>query len=237
MLFILIPAIVVLADQLFKYWVTTKLVEGGTIVLIKGIIHLTYVENRGAAFSILEGMQWLLIVLASIGILAIIYIMLTHKGKPLGKIALAMVLGGAIGNLIDRVVLGYVVDMFSFDFMSFAIFNIADIFITVGGVMFLVDYIIPLFGGSKRKEAPANRAPVKREPVRIEPDQTDYNQMWTSPVINIPQEPVRKPEPVKEKPLEASSFEDVPKYSETAILEEYDLERLLAEYRSEYDND
>ena len=236
MFFILFPAIIVLADQLFKYWITSKLAEGGTIVLIKGLIHLTYEENTGAAFSILSDMRWLLIVLASIGILAIIYILLTHKGGFAGKLGLAAVLGGAIGNLIDRVVLGYVVDMFSFDFMSFAIFNVADIFITIGGIIFILDYLIPVFKRSKKGKQPVKSQERSARPEREAPAKA------APPVIPIPtrpmpQEPVIRPAPVKaEKPAEPV-IEESPKYSETSILEEYDLERLLAEYRSEYDND
>ena len=231
MVYILFPAVVILADQLFKYWITTKLAEGGAIVLIEGLISLIYVENTGAAFGILKNMRWLLIVFAVVGILAIIYILLTHRGHFLSKLGLAAVLGGAIGNLLDRIVLGYVVDMFRLEFMDFAIFNIADIFITVGGIVFIVWYIIPAFNRPQKGKPPVKRAPVQEAPARRVPE---------APVRRAPApQPVIRPMPVKEEKPEDIFFEaaeDVPSYSETEILEEYDLERLLAEYRSEYDN-
>ena len=237
MFFVLFPAVIILADQLFKYWVTTKLAEGGTIVLIKGFISLIYVENTGAAFGIFKNMRWMLVVFAVIGILAVIYILLTHRGSFMSKVGLAAVLGGAVGNLLDRLVLGYVVDMFSFDFTSFAIFNIADIFITVGGILFIAGYIIPAVKQPKKGTPPAKRAPVKEAPVRRMPEQ----QTQRLPEIPVQRMPVIKPAPAKEEKPEDFFFEaaeeEAPRYSETAILEEYDLERLLAEYRSEYDND
>ena len=244
MFFILFPAIIILGDQLFKYWVTTKLVEGGTIPLIKGFIHLIYVENRGAAFGFLENLRWLLIVIAVIGILAIIYIMLTHKGSVRGKIALAAVLGGAIGNLVDRIVLGYVVDMFRFEFMDFAIFNIADIFITVGGIVFVVDCIISMLKHGEKDDKPTKRTwePIQDTPVRKEPI-IDFFAPTQEEDTVVRYEPVRAEKPIAAviptapAASVASAVEKEKKYSASEILEEYDLERLLSEYRSEYDND
>ncbi len=129
-LYALIPAVCIGVDQLVKYWARIDLSTqpGGTIPLIQDVFHLTYAENRGAAFSILQDQRWLFLVLTSVVCLAIIYILFIRKPtlEKMPGIPLAFFLGGAIGNVIDRAVRGYVVDMFDFRLISFAVFNVAD---------------------------------------------------------------------------------------------------------------
>ena len=138
---ILVVAIVV-ADQLVKWWAVKALGPGGFWDVLPGIFSLTYAENQGAAFSILEGKRLFFVGMTVVMIL--LMLLLLKKGYIVGlwgKIAAAFVIGGALGNGIDRVLRGYVVDMFEVSFIRFAIFNVADIFITVGGVMLVIYFL------------------------------------------------------------------------------------------------
>ncbi len=141
MIYLIIAALIALADQYFKYFIVSTVNLGGYTDLLPGIIGLTHIHNTGAAFSILEQLPWLLGAISVVcSILIIIYIFKTDLGVG-GKISLAAVLGGAIGNAIDRIMLGYVVDMFNLEFMNFAVFNVADCFIVCGGILFIIFYI------------------------------------------------------------------------------------------------
>jgi signal peptidase II len=143
MLYAIVVVIILILDQGLKYWTTVNLEVGvGQADLIPGIIHLTNIHNVGAAFSILENSRWFFIAITAVFIVAVIILLAKKmiRGK-FGRWTLVLVLAGAIGNWIDRIIQGYVVDMFSFDFINFAIFNIADIFITIGGILFCL-YII-----------------------------------------------------------------------------------------------
>ena len=149
MLCFVFAALVVLLDQLFKRWIVLAVEIGAEKGLIPGLLGLTHVQNYGAAFSILEGKRWLLAVVMFVCVILIISILLRYNEGFWGTLGLAGVLGGAVGNLIDRVFQGYVVDMFEFRFMNFAIFNIADIFITMGGLTFIVFFIVTTFKSEK----------------------------------------------------------------------------------------
>lgn len=132
----------VLLDQAVKYWAAHTLING-TIVLIPGVFELTYVENRGAAFSILQNHVSLFVVITCVILCAIVYSL--YKGLVLtrvGRCALLLVAGGAVGNLIDRIVRGYVVDMFYFKLINFPVFNVADIFVVCGGILFVYYVLI-----------------------------------------------------------------------------------------------
>jgi signal peptidase II len=110
--------------------------------LIPKVFHFTYVENRGAAFGILQNQRWFFISITMIVMLVIVYYMYTHSnGSLLLTIALSMILGGAIGNFIDRVRLGYVVDMFHFTLIDYPVFNVADSFVVIGTIL-LAYYIL-----------------------------------------------------------------------------------------------
>lgn len=142
MLYLFFSAVIVIADQIVKRWAVINLKGQGTIDFIPGILNLYYAENTGAAFSILKDQRWVFIVVSIIASLFISYLIISKKiSSPLGLIPLSMVLGGAVGNLIDRIYAGFVVDMFEFAFVRFAIFNVADIFITVGGILFCIYYL------------------------------------------------------------------------------------------------
>lgn len=138
----ILVAAIVAGDQLVKWWAVKALGPGGSWDVLPGIFSLTYAENQGAAFSILEGKRLFFVGMTLVMIL--LMLLLLKKGYILGlwgKIAAAFIIGGALGNGIDRVLRGYVVDMFEVRFIRFAIFNVADIFITVGGVMLVIYFL------------------------------------------------------------------------------------------------
>lgn len=127
-----IALMAVALDQVSK-WGARRLTA--PLTLIPGVIRLRYTENTGMAFSLFSGRPWLLVILSlalvTLGALAL------HRYQlgTLSKTAAMMMLGGAVGNLIDRVFLGYVVDMVEVLFVSFAIFNVADMFLTIGCIL------------------------------------------------------------------------------------------------------
>ena len=138
----IVTAAIIAADQLVKAWAKTSLMETGTIPVIKDVFHLTYAENRGAAFSMLEGQRWFFIVLTSVMLVVIAMAFFKEFFKGVwGKTTLVFIFAGAVGNFIDRVCLGFVVDMFDFRLIDFPIFNVADIFLTVGAAMGII-YIL-----------------------------------------------------------------------------------------------
>lgn len=147
MTFFIIAILLVILDQASKFLVHSTLVSGGTLVLIPGWVDITYVENPGAAFSMFPNAT---MVLASISlavtILLILAIALRWLKHPFGRFILTLLLAGAVGNLIDRAVRGFVIDMIqvkSLPFFgdSFPVFNIADILVVLGGIL-LVLYIL-----------------------------------------------------------------------------------------------
>jgi len=125
-------------DQISKYYAQTLLQGRPSVPLIEDVFHLTYARNTGAAFSILEGNQFILkgvTTLIMIFLVGYLYKMTKEKGQILLKVSLAFILGGGIGNLIDRLRLDYVIDYFDFTLINFAIFNVADSFVVVGTIL------------------------------------------------------------------------------------------------------
>ena len=149
MLCFVFAALVVLLDQFLKHWIVITLALREDMALIPGVVGLTNVENPGAAFSILSNQRWLLVLIAFVAAILLVAILLRYNDGFWGTLGLAAVLGGTVGNLIDRLFHGYVVDMFKLYFMNFAIFNIADIFITLGGITFLIYFIVTAFRPSR----------------------------------------------------------------------------------------
>lgn len=130
-----IAIIIILSDQALKILIRHNIEEGSHIEVIGDFFRLTHYENNGAAFSSLSGYSAVLIIIPIVVIAAIfIFIIKKKTFSLLGKIALGLVLGGAVGNLIDRVLYGQVTDMFSFSIFP-AIFNIADIAVVLGYVI------------------------------------------------------------------------------------------------------
>ena len=134
---------IVVADQVSKYFVVLNIDLFEQVEFIPGLVSLTYVRNTGAAFSMLSGMRWLFIMIFVV-ITVLIVVEYFKKPLPFTKFerwCIAAVYGGGLGNVIDRVRLGYVVDMIDLDFMEFAVFNVADCFITCGCIALIVSLI------------------------------------------------------------------------------------------------
>lgn len=143
-LYILAVLLMIAADQLVKYWAFTSLQAQHTIPLIENVFHLTYVENRGAAFSLFAQFdsRWIFVALAVIITVAIFAVLRKHYIQTtLGRWSLVLVAAGALGNAIDRVIHGFVVDMFDFRLIHFPVFNVADIFICIGGALFVIYFM------------------------------------------------------------------------------------------------
>ena len=142
MLYFVLAAVLVAADQLVKYLVSTNIPLGGSVPFLPYIMDLTYVRNTGCAFSLLEEHTWLLTLISAV--MSVVLAAAIVKGffkHPLGKITLTLVLAGAVGNLIDRTLYGYVIDMFRTLFVDFAVFNVADICVVVGGIAAAAYYL------------------------------------------------------------------------------------------------
>jgi signal peptidase II len=137
----LIIPIAILLDQLSKHLTVLYLKPIPTLPLIENVLHLTYRTNTGAAFSIFSApdQRWIYMTASTVGILAMLAVFCFYRQlTPLMRYALAAIIGGGIGNMIDRIFLGYVVDMIDFRLINFAVFNVADSFVCVGtGVLLL----------------------------------------------------------------------------------------------------
>lgn len=132
---------VVIIDRYVKLLVMQHLDLGGAAPLLPGLLRLERVHNYGAAWSSFSGARWLLVGVTTLGLVALFWFV-THAVKhPLGVWSIWLAIGGGIGNLIDRVQLGYVVDMLATEFINFPVFNVADIFVTCGAFAGAVYYL------------------------------------------------------------------------------------------------
>lgn len=153
MFYAILAAALVAADQLVKYLVRANIPLGGSVPFLPYLLDLTYVQNTGAAFSLLRQHTWLLTLTSAVVVLVMCALIVKGFFKNrLGLFSAALVLAGGMGNLIDRAVFGYVTDMFQTTFMDFAVFNVADCCITIGvPLMFL--YVWLYVGKDEKKEA------------------------------------------------------------------------------------
>lgn len=149
MLWYLLAAALVAVDQLLKVWVRGHIPLGTSIPFLPHIMDLSYVQNTGAAFSSFSGMTWLLAGVSLVVSVAVA-ILLARDFFPgtWGRLCLTLILAGAVGNLIDRVALGFVTDMFATTFINFAVFNVADICVVVGGILMVI-YVLFLWDKEK----------------------------------------------------------------------------------------
>ena len=132
--FSLFAALIVVADQITKYLTVALIPLYSRVDFIPGLLSFTYVQNTGAAWSMFEGMQWMFALIFLVLTAAVLY---EYFKRPLPfstleRWCIAAIYGGGLGNMIDRVRLGYVIDMIKTDFMVFPVFNVADCFITCG---------------------------------------------------------------------------------------------------------
>lgn len=142
MLYAIIVAILVALDQIVKFLVVEHIPLGAHFPFIPRVLELTYVKNSGAAFSLFSQHTWLLALVSLVlSIVLAVALVKNFFHHPAGKLTLAMLLAGAVGNLIDRVRLGFVVDMFNVLLFDFAVFNVADICVVLGGIAAVVYYM------------------------------------------------------------------------------------------------
>lgn len=146
-----IIALLIGLDQIIKFWALNSLKDIGSISVINNIFNLTYVENRGAAFGMLQNNQIVFVIVATLASCYGIYYLHTKKVNNVGKIGILLIIGGALGNLVDRVRLGFVVDYLDFHIIWNYVFNLADCFVVVGTV-FLCIYIIFLEQQEDKKQ-------------------------------------------------------------------------------------
>lgn len=163
MIYGLIAVVLVAVDQLVKYLVMTNIPLGEHVPFIPYILDLTYVTNTGAAFSIFSEHTWALAVVSLVmSILLAAALWMNLFRHPLGKLPLTLLLAGAVGNLIDRAFRGFVVDMFNVLFMRFAVFNVADICVVVGGIAAGLYYLLLWDKLENKGEEPHDNAEADR---------------------------------------------------------------------------
>ena len=134
--------LLIILDQAVKGYVVKEIPLGGMRRFIPKVVSLTYLKNSGAAFSMLENQQWFFTIITLIAMgAAFVYLYRHIKGSIWLLLGLTLIISGGIGNFIDRLRQGFVVDMFHLDFMNFAIFNVADIYLTIGVGLLLI-YIL-----------------------------------------------------------------------------------------------
>ena len=142
MWYALLLAACVAGDQLLKYWVVNHLEIGQSAAFLPGLVRLTRLHNTGAAWGSFSGSTALLTAVTAVLLIAVAWLVLKKIIRhPLGLCAAMLVLGGGIGNMIDRICRGYVVDMFDLEFMDYPIFNLADCFVVVGVILGAVYYL------------------------------------------------------------------------------------------------
>lgn len=169
----LFAALLAVLDQISKYFVVKHIEYGAVIPCIEGLFHLTYVQNFGAAFSILQGHKWLF-VLVFVVFLAMIVWGIRKELLPFAKAELwflAAIVGGGLGNILDRLFRGYVVDMIAVDFIDFPVFNLADCFITCGaiGLLFHLVFLNKNFWKDEKKSLKTNSRKKDEETTTAEP--------------------------------------------------------------------
>jgi len=154
----LLTIAMVFADQLTKWLAVINLKGEGSFPLWEGVFHLTYVENTGSAFGMLKDHRWVFMTLSVVLIIGLsaFFIYFYKKITPLMRLACSMIIAGGVGNMIDRILVGYVVDFFDFTLINFAVFNVADSFVCVGAALFVVWFIIDTVKEEKAKKQNAN---------------------------------------------------------------------------------
>ena len=170
---IAVIAAVIGLDQLTKWLTVVNLAEYESFPLWQDVLHFTQVKNTGMAFGMLKDHRWVFMVFSTIAIVAlIVYLFRFHPQSRWMQVSMAMIIGGGIGNMIDRVFLGYVVDFIDVTLINFAVFNVADSFVCVGAGIMIVCLVIDLIKDIKleheKKEAAANSAEENENDTNLE---------------------------------------------------------------------
>lgn len=177
---LLIVFFITVADQITKFLAVSILKPRYTYPIIKDVLHLTYLENTGAAFGILKNSRWIFMILTTVVVVALVLFIVFRREKlsVLMTVGLCFVIGGGIGNMIDRVFNGYVVDFIDFRLINFAIFNVADSFVTVGVVLIVIDVLFGkgrnlLIAEKKKSDLPEPGVEVDSETEKNNEDNSD----------------------------------------------------------------
>ena len=146
--------LIVAFDQITKYFAKLNLYGKGAKTFIKGVVEFVYAENTGVAFSLFSGGRWFFIILTAVAVTACLVYMFKGNGKNNLWLfwSLGVIVSGAIGNLIDRIFLGYVIDFINPTFVNFAVFNIADCAVTLGAISLVAYLFVDIFKGEKKEK-------------------------------------------------------------------------------------
>ncbi len=170
---------IVCFDQLTKWLAVIFLQNEPSFPLWKDVFHFTYVENTGMAFGMFKDHRWVFMVFSTVAIIALLVYLIRFRPKSLWmQISIAMIIGGGIGNMIDRVRLGYVIDFLDFTLIDFAVFNVADSFVCIGAGMLILYLVRDMIEEIKRERAAAEEAKRAEESLidastLISPEHTD----------------------------------------------------------------
>ena len=151
---IAVIAAVIGLDQLTKWLTVVNLAEYESFPLWQDVLHFTYVKNTGMAFGMLKDHRWVFMVFSTIAIVAlIVYLLCFRPESRWMQVSMAMIIGGGIGNMIDRIFLGYVVDFIDFTLINFAVFNVADSFVCIGAGIMILCLVLDLIKEIKLEKA------------------------------------------------------------------------------------
>ncbi|AWN65593.1 signal peptidase II [Lactococcus lactis subsp. lactis] len=142
LLSLVIIVVGIVADQNFKNWIVANIQLGDTEKIWPNVLSLTYIKNDGAAWSSFSGQQWFFLILTPIVLVVALWFLWKKMAQNWYFIGLTLIIAGALGNFIDRIRQGFVVDMFQTEFINFPIFNIADILLSVGFVLLFIAILI-----------------------------------------------------------------------------------------------
>ena len=161
-IWLVVIVVAVFLDQLTKYLTVLHLKPVDTLPIIEDVIHLTYVENTGAAFGMMKDARWIFMITSTLAIIGIlVYLFWKRPESKLECLSLAFIVGGGIGNMIDRTTLGYVVDMIDCRFINFAVFNVADSFVCIGAGLMILYLFVEM--GKEIKAEKAAKAMADKE--------------------------------------------------------------------------
>ena len=145
-----IIAVLIVLDQLVKAYVVQNIALGEVKTWIPNLVSLTYLQNRGAAFSMLQDQQWFFAVITLVVMAGAVWYLHKHIEDSLWTVfGLILIISGGLGNFIDRFSQGFVVDMFHLEFVNFAIFNVADSYLTVGVIVLMIAMLKEEMNGNK----------------------------------------------------------------------------------------
>lgn len=207
MWYAIVAILILIADQGLKYWVTVNIaLDTGHVTLIPGVLELTNIHNNGAAFSMLEhAPHWIFIIFTLV--FAAIAVFCLRRNVVHGKVgrwSVVLVLAGAVGNCIDRILSGYVVDMFNFLFVRFAVFNLADVFIVVAGITLCLHVIF--YRGDESESAP--KKPRRQQRSGAAPDAPKARRLHL-PAKRKPDAPKASAAPAAAAPETAPAKDDL----------------------------